>query len=186
MPDRQVTLEVQRQTGDALPHLEDPPGGWLRNFLRVFSNASQHPLGCCALPPPPRHSRCSQSALYQPQPGNSPWWEGGKSSTSKRKSVFLLLGQHTPTTLCVVYDHGVNQTEWIKRIFSFTVRSLGLLKGRHSKDEHAGTKVHHYCDGCHLEVLVEKPAFYGIQHWTFHGLLPGRRLIAFSCLWNNI
>lgn len=102
---------------------------------------------------------------------------GGKSSTSKRKSVYLLLGQHTPTTLCVVYDHGVNQTERIKGIFSFTVRSSGLLKGRHSKDEHAGTKLHHYCHGCHLEVLVEKPAFYGIQHWTFHGLLPGRRLL---------
>lgn len=145
----------------------------------ISSGCSLMPLSIlwvAVLSPPHTHSRCSQSALYQPQPGNSPWWEGGKSSTSKRKSVYLLLGQHTPT-LCVVYDHGVNQTEWIKGIFPFTVCSLGLLKGRHSKDEHAGTKVHHYCDGCHLEVLVEKPSFYGIQHWTFHGLLPGRRLL---------
>jgi len=38
--------------------------------------------------------------------------------------------------------------------------------------------VHHYCDGCHLEVMAEKPAFYGLQHRTLHGLLLAGRLLS--------
>lgn len=48
VPDRQVPLEVQRQTGDPLPLLGDSPGCWLRSFLRLFPNASQHLLGISA------------------------------------------------------------------------------------------------------------------------------------------
>lgn len=68
-----------------------------------------------------------------------------------------------PLALCLVYDHRGNQTEWTKRIFAFRVCSSGLLLGRYSNDKHAAIKVHHYCDGCHLEVTVEKPAFLWLR-----------------------
>lgn len=104
VPDRQIPLEVQRQTGDPLPLLGDSPGCWLRSFLRLLPNASQHPLGIsaeyldilllCSFFPPPR-SCCSQSALCQSQPeSSSRWWGACRgSNTSKRKSLHSLLGR---------------------------------------------------------------------------------------------
>lgn len=171
VPDRQETLEVQRQPSDLLPLLGDLSGGWPRNFFRLLRNASQHPLGisagyldifcCCApfSPQLPLFSLCSVSASAR---------EGreGRHHLEEEVSGLAFRSARATTSLLGVWAWGEpDWTDW---------KDLSLSSGLLG----SGTKVHRCWGGCHLEVTVEKPPFYGFQHWTFHGLLPGRRLLS--------
>lgn len=112
----------------------------------------------------PPHACCSPllCVSQRAHPG-----EGAKKAAPLRGSLSACFYVSRWSAWCAII--GGTRSSGLKRTFFSELYKTGLLslpKGKCSEDEHAGTKLHCYCEGCHQDVVAEQPDFYDLSSAT--------------------